>query len=366
MQHKDRLINLVLSRIENLACTAKELSLLLHRHPEISGQEKLACQTLSDYLIKQGFSVQTPLASLPTAFKAQAGQGQRIAFIAEYDALPEIGHGCGHNLIAAASALAASALLPVCEHAACEISVIGTPAEEHGSYKIKMIEKGIFNGIDIALLAHPSAQYDSATIQTYALAEIEVIFYGKAAHAASTPAEGINALDAIILSFNAINALRQQLPENCRVHGIITHGGDAANIIPEKASATFMVRSRDGRYLHTLVQRITDIFEGAARQTGATLNIKMGKVCLNMKNNLALANAYVDTMKKFHREVPLYEDRLAFGSTDMGNLSQVLPAIHPVFCISQQECPSHTREFAQLAGLAESLNEMVLAAKGSS
>ena len=361
----DQLKNTVLGTADALASSAKELALYIHQHPEISSQETETSTALCAFLKKQGLHIIAPFVSLPTAFKAKTtGQGHCIALVAEYDALPQIGHGCGHNLIAAASALAAVSLLPILDQINGQIAVIGTPAEERGSFKIEMIKNGAFDDVEVALMAHPNAVYSSATIDTYAITEINVTFTGKASHAAAAPHEGLNALDAVISSFNAIGALRQQMPENCRLHGIITHGGDAPNIIPAKASAAFMVRSKDSAYLKTLVAKVCQIFQGAALQTGTKVQIDLGDTCLNMLNNKVLAETYIDAMAELGRSVPFYNDNLTFGSTDMGNLSHKIHAIHPIFAITEQSIAAHTVEFTQAASSEQALNEMVLTAKG--
>jgi len=361
----DQLKDIVLSRADELATATKELALQIYNDPETSGKEYQSSVLIASFLEEQGFDITAPYADLPTAFKASIGHGQtHIALLGEYDALPDIGHGCGHNLIAAASTLAACALLPVLETIGGRLSVIGTPSEEQGSRKIDMIENGAFEDIQMAMISHPTAIHDVATIFSYANTDVWVTFHGKEAHAAASPEQGINALDALILSFNAINALRQQLKSDVRIHGIILKGGEAANIIPSLTKAHFMVRSKNGTYLKSIIQKVGDIFRGAALQTGCTANIDIGHTCLNMKNNKAMAETYIQSMAELGQAVDLRCNSLSFGSTDMGNVSHLIPSIHPLFAISDEELTPHTTSFCLAAGSSQALEAMVQNAKG--
>ncbi len=239
-----------------------ELGLRIHAHPETAMQEHQAAAWICRMLEKHGFNIQTGICDMPTAFRAVYGSGRpRVAFIAEYDALPGLGHACGHNLIATAAAAAAIGSLTAVDNLGGSVAVIGTPAEELQGGKIDMIARGAFEDIDAALMAHPSS-YDSAAVKALACACLYVEFFGQESHAAAQPEEGINALEAMILSFNAINSLRQHIAGGARIHGIITDGGRAANIVPGHAAGHFLVRADDLPYLEKLKGRVLNCIQG--------------------------------------------------------------------------------------------------------
>lgn len=341
------------------------ISQTLHRHPEVAFAEKRAFALLTDFLTKNDFDLSTAAGGLETAFVARAGQRKKpvVAFLAEYDALPQIGHGCGHNLIAASSVGAGVALAAVIKELQGEVRVIGTPAEEGGGGKIILCRKGIFDDVDAALMVHPGCKTQSAR-QTMTMIPLDITFHGKSAHAAATPYEGKNALDGVILTFNNINALRQQMKPEARVHGIITHGGDAPNIIPDYAAARFFVRALDMKYTKKLLKKVSDCASGAARATGTKVTITPGKeVYDSFRINLPLANAFEKNLKRLKIKVhpPSNEDQL--GSTDVGNVSQVTPTIHPVMAITSKTIPHHSVEFAQASITDEAHDKMIAATK---
>jgi amidohydrolase len=341
-----------------------ELSLNIHDNPELGYKEEKASGLLTEYLAKNGFNIEKGVGGFPTAFKATYGDSKPvIALLAEYDALPEIGHGCGHNIIAASSVGAAVASKSTVDNFGGAVFVFGTPAEELFGGKVPMLRAGVFNGVDAAMIVHPGLR-DTATNQALALIGIDVQFFGKAAHAAAFPERGINALEAMILSFNAINSLRQHIQDMARIHGVITHGGDAANVVPSHSAASFYVRAQSIAYLNELKQKVLKCFEGAALATGARLDYKWSDVVYEpMKNNLVLAGLFARNMESLGRKVSLNEAYFGFGSTDMGNVSQVIPAIHPSVAVSSPDVLLHSAEFAVAAASESGHKGLLDAAK---
>jgi amidohydrolase len=337
-----------------------ELSLNIHDNPEPGYKEEKASGLLTGYLAKNGFNVKKGIGGFPTAFKATYGDSKPvIALFAEYDALPEIGHGCGHNIIAASSVGGAVASKLVVDNFGGSVVVFGTPAEELFGGKVPMLRAGVFNGVDVAMIVHPGLR-DAATNQALACIGVDVQFFGKAAHAAAYPERGINALEAMILSFNAINSLRQHIQDTARIHGVITHGGDAANVVPSHSAASFLVRAQSIAYLDELKQKVLKCFEGAALATGARLDYKWADVVYEpMKNNLVLAELFARNMESLGRKVAPFEVYFGFGSTDMGNVSQVIPAIHPSVAVSSPDVLLHSAEFA-VAAASESGHKGIL------
>ncbi len=244
----------------------RALSLRIHAHPEVAFEEVQASGWLCELLEASGFAVARGIADMPTAFRAVAGSGTPVvAVLAEYDALPGIGHGCGHNIIATAAAGAGIGLRAVIDELGGTVQVIGTPAEEVYGGKAQMIRAGAFGGIDAAMMVHPGTR-DAVFTRALACAELRVEYFGREAHAAAQPEKGINALEALILAYNGINALRQHIRRTARVHGVITDGGQAPNIVPGHATASFLVRAEDNEYLEELKRRVVACFEAARRR----------------------------------------------------------------------------------------------------
>jgi len=341
-----------------------ELSLKIHSNPELGFQEVKAAAWLTQYLEENGFSIERGVCQLPTAFRASYGQGKpAIAILAEYDALPKLGHACGHNLIAACAVGAGVASKPTIDRFGGSILVLGTPAEELYGGKVIMAERGVFNSVDIAMMVHPGV-YDIATTQALACLALEVEFFGKAAHAAAQPEEGINALEAMLNAFAAINSLRQHIKDKARIHGIITDGGEAANIVPAHSAGTFLVRAEDDTYLDKLKQRVLNCFIGAATASGARLEYKWGDTrYAPLRNNLTLAQLFAQNMQSLGREVKLHDPSKAFGSTDMGNVSQLVPSIHPFVAIAPVEITAHSPQFASAAASETGTHGLLDAAK---
>ena len=340
-----------------------ELGLRIHAHPETAMQEHQATAWITRVLAKHGFSVQTGICDMPTAFRAEYGSGRpRIAFIAEYDALPGLGHACGHNLIATTAVAAAIGSRSAVDSLGGSVLVIGTPAEELQGGKIDMITRGAFDDIDAAMMAHPSS-YDSAAVKALACACIYVEFFGKEAHAAAGPEEGINALEAMILSFNAVNSLRQHIADGARIHGIITDGGRAANIVPGHAAGHFLVRADNLPYLEKLKTRVLGCMQGAAQASGARLEFRWEeKEYAPMLNHPGLTGRYMANMATLGYALPFLNPDSSFGSTDMGNLSQHVPALHAEVAVAAAGTGVHTTEFACLAGEEASFVPMLRSA----
>ena len=341
-----------------------ELSLKIHANPELGFREVKAASWLTQYLMENGFAMEQGICELPTAFRGSYGQGRpAIAILAEYDALPKLGHACGHNLIAACAVGAGVASKPAIDQFGGSVLVIGTPAEEIEGGKVIMAERGAFDNIDIAMLVHPGT-HDTVTTPALACQALEVEFFGKAAHAAAQPEAGINALEAMLQSFAAINSLRQHIKDKARIHGVITDGGEAANIIPAHSAGIFLVRTEDEAYLEKLKQRVINCFSGAATASGARLEYRWGDVrYAPLHNNLTLARLFRQNMKLLRRKVKLFDPTRAFGSTDMGNVSQLVPSIHPIVSIAPKGGSVHSPQFASAAASEAGIQGLLDAAK---
>lgn len=341
-----------------------DLSLKIFNHPELAFNEVKASTWLKAYLEKKGFRIESGVAGLPTAFRATYGKGKpHIAFLAEYDALPGLGHGCGHNLIGAIAVGGAVAGRLAIDKYGGSLEVIGTPAEEGSGGKALMLEKGVFDDIDCALLVHPGSRNAPLT-GALACLTLQVEFFGKEAHAAAKPEEGINALEAMILAFNSINSLRQHMKDSSRIHGIITHGGDAPNVVPGHTAATFLVRAEQDSYLDILGEKVLNCFKGAAQATGARLEYRWeGVRYAALKANRALAEIFGKNLEALHRALEPYELKGGFGSTDMGNVSSIVPAIHPSIAIASKKVSTHSKEFAAAASSESGFKGLVDGAK---
>ena len=351
--------------VDRLADDLERLSIKIHDHPELGYQEVKACGWLTEFLAGQGFKVERGIAGVETAFRAtiETGDGPTIAIMCEYDALPGIGHACGHNVIATAGAGAGAALASVrAQLPKGRVQVIGTPAEEGGGGKAKLIAGGVFREVDCAMMIHG---FDRTILHQdlLGIARATFEFTGKAAHASVDPWAGVNALDACIQTFNNVSMLRQQVRPDCRIHGVITNGGAAANIIPEFAAATFYVRAPRIDTMWDLHRRVVACAEGAALATGTTLKvIPHDNVYEPLKRNQTLLDLFAATMVGVGlREGQLIPDRLA--SSDVGNVSQVIPTIQPMIAIAPEGMAIHTREFADAAVKPLARAGMVAAAK---
>jgi amidohydrolase len=341
-----------------------ELSLRIHANPEIAFEEEKAAAWIGEYLEAKGFSVERGICELPTAFRATYGHGSpRLAFISEYDALPGLGHGCGHNIIAAIGVGAAIATKAVQEELGGTTLLIGTPAEEAEGGKVFMVKRSGFANLDAAMMVHPGNN-NVAIARALACVELQVEYFGKEAHAAARPEDGINALDAMVIAYNALSALRQQVRDSARFHGIITDGGQAVNVIPAHTAARFLVRAEDDIYLETLKEKVLACFRAGAEATGARLEYAWDEAqYATVKNNMPLVEAFSRNLEALGRHIQELEGRSAMGSTDMGNVSHVVPSIHPHIAIAPPQVPIHTAEFREIAATEAGHRGLLDAAK---
>ncbi|MEH7381128.1 M20 family metallopeptidase [Bacillus sp. JJ1533] len=344
-----------------------ETSHKIHANPEIGNEEFFASEQLTKILEDEGFSVEKDVAGHKTAFIARFKSekpGPTIAFLAEYDALPGLGHACGHNIIGTLSVAAAVGLSKVIAETGGEAVVFGTPAEEggpNGSAKGSFVKHGLVEGIDAAMMIHPQGK-TSLTSPSLAVDPLDFEFIGKSAHAAAAPHKGINALDAVIQLFNGINALRQHVTDDVRIHGIITHGGDAPNIVPDYAKARFFIRAATRTGLNEVTKRVKAIAEGAALATGAKLNVIAFQ---NEVDNLLLNDAFNAVFKEVIEDLGenVADEREGIGSTDAGNISQVVPTIHPYIKIGSDELVPHTVPFREAAASEQGDQALIKGAK---
>jgi amidohydrolase len=367
--NQETLRNKILAVIEEKGGKYIEVSHRIHENPEIGNEEVFASDLLTETLKGEGFTVEKSVAGHSTAFiarKKSKKSGPALGFLAEYDALPGIGHACGHNIIGATSAAAAVALSSVIEETGGEILVLGTPAEEggpNGSAKGSFVKHGLLKGIDACLIAHPSNQ-NSLTGNSLAVDPLDFEYIGKPAHAAGCPEAGINALDAVIQLFNGINALRQHLTSDIRIHGIITHGGDAPNIVPEYAKARFFIRAATREELNVVTEKVKNIARGAALATGASLNVIAFQ---NSVDNLLVNNKFNEIFKEslesIGASISAPNSKRGMGSTDVGNVSHVVPTIHPNIKIGADNLVGHTAEFCEAAKSKEGDEGLLLGAK---
>src|SRR5438093_3767495 len=306
------------------------LSHRIHAHPELGFEETRAAGWIADALADRGFAVDAGICDLPTAFHARAGSGPlHIAFCAEYDALPGIGHACGHNVIAALAVGAALASARVADDAGLTVHVLGTPAEESGGGKILLLERGAFAGVHAALMVHP-APLDIVDPMMLAWSQFDVHYHGKEAHASGFPELGINALDALTIAQTAIGLLRQHMRPTDRVHGIITKGGDAANVVPAHTSARYMVRAETIASLEEIQGRVMRCFEAGALATGSRLDVRpAGPPYAEVSHDSDIASVYRKNAEQLGRFFPPLGSRALAGPTDMGNISRAMPSIHP-------------------------------------
>ena len=341
-----------------------ELSRRIHANPEVAFEEQQAAAWVAEAIARHGYAVEHPAGRLPTAVRGVLGGGRgmpgpRIGILAEYDALPGLGHGCGHNTMAASGVGAAIALAAIADELPGEIVFLGTPAEERGSGKAIMIDDGLFEGIDAALLFHPC---DRSHVESHPLAseDVEVVFHGLQAHAASDPWKGKNALDAMILLFSSVGLWRQQLRPDARVHGIIQEGGTAANIIPERSKAWFMVRSPDQEDYVRIKARFRELVEGAALATDTKAEVTFSGGAMTMKQNRTLEARWVANAAAYG--IADQGQDLNSGSTDMGNVSWVCPTIHPDLSIADEGTPGHSILFRDAAATPRADETTLLAA----
>ena len=358
----------VAERVDTLADELEALSHRIHDTPELAFEEARASAWLADFLAKHGARVERGVGGLATAFRATidgTGPGPTVAILAEYDALPGIGHACGHNVIATAGTGAGAALaaalgtLPF----AGRIQVIGTPAEEGGAGKVKLLDAGVFRDVDAAMMIHGRCG-TQVWRPTLGIIKVKVEYHGQAAHASSWPWRGVNALNAVIQLFVSLDAMRQQLRPDARVHGVITKGGEQANIIPEYTSAEFYLRAITVEYCHELLRRFRAAAEGAATATGCRVTVSADPTVHEpLRPNATMSRLFASNLALIDFPEDPDDGQAGYGSTDCGNVSQRLPTIHPYIRISPDGVPGHSRDFAQWARSPLARTGMVAGAK---
>ncbi|KAB8288286.1 amidohydrolase [Bifidobacterium ramosum] len=349
----------------------QRISLAIHDKPEVSNYEFFASTTLSDQLKAEGFDVTLGVASHRTGFEAVYDTGRpgpTVVFLAEYDALPGIGHGCGHSVFGPNSSLAGAALKQVIDQFGGQVRVYGTPGEEggeNGSAKGAFVDEGFFKDVDIALAAHPGSGGNHLTTRNLACQPVDIEFHGKASHASGSPELGVNALDGVIQTFNSINALRQHLPKDVRIHGIITDGGVQPNVVPDYAKAKFYLRSASVPGLLELRRKIENIVAGSALATGAKGSLEPYQHQVDNMIPTPLFDAVWErnAVALGQRVEPTEQDKVSFGSSDVGNVSQVVPTIQPVFAIAPEPLGGHNEKVAAAAASEFALESIRWSAK---
>ena len=350
-------------RVDARGPELERLSLEIHAQPELAFEERFAAASLADFVEREGTTVTRAPGGLETAFVAEAGTGRPVvALCAEYDALPGVGHACGHNVMGTGAVGAFLAVRDALDGLGGTVRLVGCPAEERGNGKVMLMSAGVFKDVDAALMYH-AGDHDELDPLMLALSSLEVEMIGKAAHAAGDPQSGVNALDALLLGFGAVSALRLVIRSDSRVHGIITDGGQAPNIIPEHTAARLMVRSPDNAYLGELRQRLEACFQGAATSTGCELRATWGETTEGVTTNAALAEAFAANAKALGRTMGPRRPTAPLGSTDMGNVSTAVPSIHPIIAITDVPTPGHSHAFAAAARTPQALVAMRVGAK---
>lgn len=343
------------------------LSEYIGSHPELGHEEFKASAALADLLQKHGFDVTTGIGGIPTAFEAVyhgRSSGPHIAFMAEYDALPGLGHACGHNLIGTMAVAAAVAASKTIDEKSGSLYVYGTPAEETKGAKVPFSENGVFDHLDAAMMIHPYSHYEKSGT-SLAMDAVQFSFKGKSSHAAASPEEGVNALDAVIQTFNSINALRQHVPADVRIHGIITEGGKAANIVPDYAEARFYIRAARRRDLDEITEKVENCARGASLAAGTTLDISNYEFSYDdMTTNEALSSLFTSHLVEAGVNASaVQEQKDGGGSLDMGNVSHVVPSIHPFIQITDEGFACHTPGFERAARSRRGFDSMLTGAQ---
>ena len=351
---KNKIHESIERRIDEVSEELISASHAIHANPELAFKEFFACDTLTNALEHHDIKTEKAVYSLETSFEAKLNpdnDGPRVAILAEYDALPGIGHACGHNIIATSALGATLGLNAVAQELEGSIRLIGTPAEEKGGGKELMARNGAFEGIDAAMMIHPAGT-NLASMPCICVAEVEVIYHGKSSHASAMPHKGINALDGLLLAYQAISNLRQHIRSTERIHGIITEGGSAPNIVPDRSVGQFYVRAADEKELAQLKPRVQSCFEAGAKGSGCEVEINWANVdYLDLNTNWPLAELFQEHAESLGREFIPYEEAVKFGagSTDMGNVSHRLPSIHPMLAVAPSNVVIHNPEFAKWA-----------------
>ncbi|AOT72563.1 amidohydrolase [Geosporobacter ferrireducens] len=356
--------NIIIQQIEGFKDELIVLSKKIHSKPELAFHEFEAAENIISLLNKHGFHIEKGIAGLETAFRAEysgSGKGPTIAYIAEYDALPEIGHGCGHNLIAAMSVGAAIGLSKLGDKIDGKIVVMGTPGEEGGGGKVVMVEKGCFEDIDYGLMIHPSTR-NLICRGGLATRGVKIEYFGKAAHSAS-PEDGINALQAVIQTFNGIDHLRALLPLKSNINGIILEGGKASNVIPDYAACKFSVRADTVRDLKEVVAYMERIVESVEKLTGAKAKVSKSLIYAERYSNRCIDEKLKENIAHFGEIMEYPEPNMKYGSSDIGNVSLIIPAIHAYLQIADRGINSHSMDFTKASATERAHGQMIKGAK---
>ncbi len=371
MTERDELRRRIVEAIDRHRDEIIEVAETIRVNPEIGFQEHKASSLLTSRIARYGYEVEKPLGGLETAFRASRhgrADGPIVAVLAEYDALPGIGHGCGHNLIAGSGLAAAIGLSAVMDEINGIFEVVGTPAEEGGGGKIKLIDAGVFRDVDAALMVHHggdetgvATRYPDGTC--LAVTHIDFEYFGKPAHAAADPFNGVNALNAVIHLFTGIDALRQHVQMETRIHGIITHGGEAPNVVPKYAAAKFYVRAASRDYLEEVVDKVKDIAEGAALMTGAELKVTQAETCYDMRPSYVVGERYLANMREVGLEIKQREVGRGMYSTDFGNVSYLMPSATGHFAISHEPIPGHSQQVVDASGSEFGYDQLIKVSK---
>ena len=354
----------ILNKLENkfseIFGDLKELNEYIYKNPELGRKEFKACEAHKNLLKKYGFEVEENYIGIPTAYLAKYSSGKKgikIGYLAEYDALPEIGHGCGHNILGTTSIGAGILLKEYIDEFGGEVLIFGTPAEETFGAKVDMACAGCFDDIDVAMISHPTGKNHEKSGTSQAMEALQFTFKGKTAHAAGDPYNGINALDGVIQFFNSVNALRQQTKTSARIHGIISNGGEAANIIPDLAVANFYIRESTTKEMLKLSERVKNCAKGAALATGTSLEMENYEYTFkHLVTNEKLSSIYTKNLElQGIKDIPMSDPT---GSSDCGDVSHHCPTIHTYFPISKCELTGHSIEFAKATITAEAYQGM--------
>ena len=342
-----------------------KMALHIHANPETCFKESEAVKTLTTYLGEKGFSVEKNTCGMETAFEGSwkgAEGGPEIMLLCEYDALPEIGHACGHNLIGPIAIGAATAVKTICPNLKCTLKVVGTPAEEGGGGKVIMADQGYFDNAAAVMMIHPRMQ-TMVLRSGLACTHLKLKYYGKATHASSSPEVGISALDAVIHTFVAVNSIRQFVRDGVRIHGIITNGGAAPNIIPEYAEAKFLVRAPCIEELYAVRDKVLKSAKASADAVGAEFEYDEGIVYAERNNNVTLAKLFKQNFEELGEMVESPQKRGGVGSSDIGNVGQITATIHPYIKITSENITNHNPEFTEIASGESARLGMITAAK---
>ncbi|HUZ03658.1 MAG TPA: amidohydrolase [Thermomicrobiaceae bacterium] len=370
MTEREELQRRVIAAIDENRDRIVEVAETIRTHPELGYEEVMASQLLATNIRQEGYEVEKPLADIETAFRASMHgrrDGPIVAVLAEYDALAGIGHGCGHNLIGASGLATAIGMAAVMDEVPGIFEIIGTPAEEGGGGKIRLQGAGIFDDVDAALMIHHAGDRSGAATEypggtCLAVNQLALEYFGKPAHAAADPYNGVNALNAVIEFFKGVDALRQHVPMETRMHGIITHGGEATNVVPKYTRAQMLVRAPSTANVSEVMAKVRKVAEGAALMTGCEFKITEGELHYDMRPSYVMGQRYTDHMREMGIEIDA-EPHRGMHSTDFGNVSYQLPSVTGSFAISHEPIPGHSQQVVDASGSAFGYDQFIKVSK---